>query len=155
MVNIVEPMKRIKDKVKLEGPRPRTDTRVCHKCGKAGHIRSRCLLVKREKQGANFVFAIGNGVDAHANHCILDSGSSRHLINDSSLLTNPTLCKRDCLTAATDGSMLRVTQQGTVDLQVTALGVVNNVLPLNVQYAEKLERNIFNLWVARGKGMHP
>ena len=106
MVNIVEHMKRFKDKVKLEVPRPRTEIRVCHKCGKVGHIWSRYSLVKRENQGANFVFAIGNGVDAHANHWILDSGSSRHLVNDPSLLTNPTLGKSECLTAATDVSVV-------------------------------------------------
>ncbi|KAI9914615.1 hypothetical protein PsorP6_008311 [Peronosclerospora sorghi] len=66
----------------------------------------------------------------------------RHLINDPSMLVDPIVCQSECMTAATDGSVLRVTQQGTVDIQVVALGVVNTVRLLNVGYAENLERNI-------------
>ena len=37
VVNVVEPTRSTKDKKKSEGHRRRTDTRVCHRCGKTGH----------------------------------------------------------------------------------------------------------------------
>ena len=144
VVNTVEPMKAVKEKVKSRAPQTRSDDRVCFKCGEVGHIRSRCPLMKQKTSGANFVFAVNNGADVPENQWVIDSGSSRNLVNDSSLLTNPTSCQRECLTAATDGIVLRITQQGTVDIQVFALGVVNIVRLLNVQYAENLERIILS-----------
>uniref|UniRef100_A0AAV1TCU0 GAG-pre-integrase domain-containing protein n=1 Tax=Peronospora matthiolae TaxID=2874970 RepID=A0AAV1TCU0_9STRA len=54
--------------------------------------------------------------------------------------------------AATDGSVLRITLQGTVDIQVVALGVVNTVRLLNVQYAENLECNILSFGLLEAKG---
>ena len=72
--------------------------------------------MKQKSSGANFVFAVDNDADVPANQWILDSGSSRHLVSDSSLLTNPTACQSECLTASTDGSVLRITQQRTIDI---------------------------------------
>ena len=40
-------------------------------------------------------------------------------------MINPTDCQSECLTAATDGGVLRVTKQGSVDIEVVALGVIN------------------------------
>ena len=115
---------------------------MCHKCEKVTYIWSRCHLVKKENQGARFIFAIGNGMDAHAYYWILDSGSSIHMFNNNRLLTNPTLCKSESLTAATYGSVLRATQQEAEDLRFTALGVMNTVQLVNVQYAGNVTRNI-------------
>ena len=54
-------------------------------------------------------------------------GSSRHLVNELSLLIDPTVCRSKFLTAVTDGGVLRVTKQGRVDIEVVALGVVNTI----------------------------
>ena len=56
------------------------------------------------------------------------------------------------MTASTDGSVLQITLQGTVNIQVVALGVVNTVRLLNVQYAENLERNILSYGLLEAKG---
>ena len=48
--------------------------------------------------------------------------------------------------------MLRVTQKGAVDLQVTALGVVNTLRLHNVQYVENLERDILSYELLEAKG---
>ena len=53
------------------------------------------------------VNAICNSDVSDKSAWILDSGSSRHFVNDSSLLTDPTACSSECLTAATDGNALR------------------------------------------------
>uniref|UniRef100_A0AAV1TA42 Retrovirus-related Pol polyprotein from transposon TNT 1-94-like beta-barrel domain-containing protein n=1 Tax=Peronospora matthiolae TaxID=2874970 RepID=A0AAV1TA42_9STRA len=108
--------------------------------------------MKKKPSGANFVFAVGRGASRSPGQWILDSGSSRHLVNDPSLLTDPIDYRSECMTAATDGSALRITLQGTVDIQVVALEVVNTVRLLNVQYAENLERNILSYGLLEAKG---
>uniref|UniRef100_A0AAV1V1Z5 Uncharacterized protein n=1 Tax=Peronospora matthiolae TaxID=2874970 RepID=A0AAV1V1Z5_9STRA len=152
VVNTVEVAREFKDKRKSRPSLSRTDTRTCFKCGEVGHIRSRCPKMKKKPSGANFVFAVGRGASRSPGQWILDSGSSRHLVNDPSLLTDPIDCRSECMTAATDGSALRITLQGTVDIQVVALGVVNTVRLLNVQYAENLERNILSYGLLEAKG---
>ena len=57
-------------------------------------------------------------------------------------MVNPEDCRDECLTAAIDGGVVRVTKQGSVDINVVALGVVNTIRLLDVQYAANLERNI-------------
>uniref|UniRef100_A0AAV1VL66 CCHC-type domain-containing protein n=1 Tax=Peronospora matthiolae TaxID=2874970 RepID=A0AAV1VL66_9STRA len=144
VVNTVEVAQEFKEKHKSRPSLPRTDTRTCFKCGEVGQIRSRCPKMKKKPSGANYVFAVGRGASRSPGQWILDSGSSRHLVNDPSLLTDPIDCRSECMTAATDGSALRITLQGTVDIQVVALGVVNTVRLLNVHYAENLEGNILS-----------
>uniref|UniRef100_A0AAV1UJ54 Uncharacterized protein n=1 Tax=Peronospora matthiolae TaxID=2874970 RepID=A0AAV1UJ54_9STRA len=152
VVNTVEVAQEFKDKHKSRPSLPRTDTRTCFKCGEVGHIRSRCPKMKKKPSGANFVFTVGRGASRSPGQWILDSGSGRHLVNDPSLPTDPIDCRSECMTAATDGSALRITLQGTVDIQVVALGVVNTVRLLNVQYAVNLERNILSYGLLGAKG---
>ena len=139
----MEPIIGIKGKIKMKGPatsdRHANVPQICHKCEKVTYIWSRCHLINKENQGAIFIFAIGNGMDAHAYYWIIDSGLSIHLFNNNSLLTNP---KSEYLTAANDGSVLRVTQQEAEYLRFTALGVVNTKQLVNVQYAGNVTRNI-------------
>ena len=65
------------------------DERKYYKCGEDGHIRSRCPHSKKKITRTNFTFAIGNGGGLQENYRILNSGSSRHLVNDLSMLVNP------------------------------------------------------------------
>ena len=86
------------------------DERHCYKCGEVGHIRSRCPQSKKKFSRHDFTFAIGNGGGLQDDHWILDSGSSRHWVNDLSLLVDPEDCHSECLTAAADGGVLRVSK---------------------------------------------
>ena len=73
---------------------------------------------------------------------VLDSGSSRHLVNDPDLLENVEDYDSECVTA--NGDALRITKKGSVVLMATALGKPTLVRLQNVQYAENLERNIIS-----------
>ena len=95
---------------------------------------------------------INNRTGIHERNWILDTGSSRHLVNDLSLLTDSAPCQREYLTAASDGSVLRIIHRGTVEIQVLALGVVSSVRLLDVQYAENLEKNILSYENLEAKG---
>ena len=108
------------------------DECTCYMCGEVWHIRSRCSQFKKKVLKTTFTFAIGDDGSLLHNHRILDSGSSIHLVNDPSLLVDPTDCQSECLTAATDEGVLRVTKQGSVDIEVVAFGVVNTIRLLDV-----------------------
>ena len=80
VVSADEPRKDPKETVKAKAKATfkEGDGRICHKCGEAGLIRSRCPHSKKKIPRTNFTVAIGNGGVLHDNHWILDSGSSRH-----------------------------------------------------------------------------
>ena len=71
---------------------------------------------------------------------ILDSGSSRHLVNDVGMLENPEDYKSECIAA--DGGPLRVTKRGSVTITTTVMVKVTKLRLLDEQYAENLEINI-------------
>ena len=123
MVDAVEPRKEPKDTVKAKAKATfkEGDERIYYKCGETGHIRSRCPHSKKKVPKTNFTFAIGNGGGLQDNHWILDSGSSRHLVNDLSLLVNPEDCHGKCVNTATDGGVLRVTSKTVSILQLLHL----------------------------------
>ncbi|CAI5727351.1 unnamed protein product [Peronospora destructor] len=152
VINVVEARKESKVKVKSKTTFGDDDQRTCYKCGEVGHIRSMCPQLKKKVPRAGFTFVIGNGGRLQENHWVLDSGSSRHLVNDLQLLVNPRDCRNECLTAATDGGVLRITKQGSVNIEVVALGVVNTIQLLDVQYAANLERNIISYGKLEAKG---
>ena len=139
MVIIVEAVKELKDAPYQEhlhhGPTPGLDSNV---------EKWRCPELKKNPSGANFVFVFGHGTSRSPGQWILGSGLSRQLVNYPSLLTDMTDCRSECLTAAADGSELRITLKGTVGIQVAALGVVNTVRLLNVHYADTIESNILS-----------
>lgn len=65
---------------------------------------------------------------------ILDSGSSRHLVNDTSWLEDVEDCADQCVQPS--GDPLRITKKGSVTLQVTACGAVQTVKLPGVYYAK-------------------
>ena len=132
LVNTVEAVKELRNKT-IPGPTQPTNQHLdMFKCGEVGHIRLRCPLTKKKNSGANFVFAVDNIAIILTGQWIIDSGSSRHLVNESSLLTDPIACSSECLSTATDGRALRITLKCTVNIKVVALGIVNTMRLHNV-----------------------
>ena len=72
----------------------------------------------------NFAFSIGDGGKFYDNHWILDSGFQQTLGQRTESTDRP---DSKCLTAVTNRGVLRVTKQGSVDIEVVALGVVNTI----------------------------
>ena len=73
---------------------------------------------------------------------ILDSGSSRHLVNDAALLEDASDCDDKCLVA--DGKNLQLSMVGSVILRVMALGKPCIVRITDVYNAPMLARNILS-----------
>ena len=82
--------------------KPRVDTRTCYGCGKVGHVQALCPEERKKSKRAsgvkgswrnnaktkdvvNYTLCVQD-VKAQANLWILDSGSSRHLLNNRALL---------------------------------------------------------------------
>lgn len=75
----------------MHNRKDRRDMRTCYKCEKPGHLKIACpdgSAETRAKDDVDFVLAIG-GSSVKEDYWILDSGSSRHLVNDASLLEDP------------------------------------------------------------------
>ena len=67
------------------------DNRKRYSCGKAGHIKSACPGNKIERKSSDnveFVLEMSDSGGSHG-YWLLDSGLSRHLVNDVSMLENP------------------------------------------------------------------
>ncbi|KAG3178450.1 hypothetical protein C6341_g7935 [Phytophthora cactorum] len=128
-----------------------TDTRKCFKCGKPGHLKAVCTSKKtdwRDTGDADFVLTVDDS-ETKAWVWILDSGSSRHLVNDLALLEDLVDYEIQCVAA--DGGTLRVSKRGSVMLVTTAMGNPTRVRLLNVQYAANLERNIISYGLLEAK----
>ncbi|KAG3011343.1 hypothetical protein PC121_g15728 [Phytophthora cactorum] len=84
----------------------RTDTRKCFKCGKPGRLKAACTSKKtdwRDTGNADFVLTVDDS-DTKDGVWILDSGSSRHLVNNLALLEDPEDYESQCVAA--DGGTL-------------------------------------------------
>ena len=99
----------------------RKETHTCYVCGKVGHIKADCCSNstgvlndgRRGRRDGNMLLSVGEGKgnqgframkndlamaigddgDTGADDWVLDSGSSRHLVNDAKLLMNARDCK--------------------------------------------------------------
>jgi len=130
----------------------RVDTRKCFGCGKQGHLKAACPSKKKNwNQGGDVDYTLAVGHDElDKGHWILDTGSSRHLVNDVNLLEDAEDFKSQCVAA--DGGTLKVTKRGSVMLETTAMGKKTKVKLLDMQYAENLERNIISYGLLEKKG---
>nr|CCA27809.1 conserved hypothetical protein [Albugo laibachii Nc14] len=146
--NAVDPRKTFKSKVEIE----HQSMKKCYRCGKVGQLKATCPYRKKQIQQHDFILAIGSRGATSKSHWILDSGSSRHLVNDLNLLEDPVEFNNECLTAAFDGEQLPITKQGSVVITVKALGFRKTVRLLDVQYAENLERKIISYGKLEQKG---
>uniref|UniRef100_A0AAV1UJY9 GAG-pre-integrase domain-containing protein n=1 Tax=Peronospora matthiolae TaxID=2874970 RepID=A0AAV1UJY9_9STRA len=81
---------------------------------------------------------------------ILDSGASRHLINDESLLLKSTACSHEI--AMADGESLHLTRVGSVRLDVLAHGAEEVVKLTDVYLAPRLAKNTVSYGKLVNKG---
>ena len=81
---------------------------------------------------------------------ILDSGASRHLVNDEKLLLDASACSHEI--AMADGESLRLTRVGSVRLEVLARGVATIVTLTDVYLAPRLAKNIVSYGKLESKG---
>jgi len=110
----------------------RVDTRKCFGCGKQGHLKAACPSKKKKgDQGGDVDYTLAVGHDElDKGHWILDTGSSRHLVNDVNLLEDAEDFESQCVAA--DGGTLKVTKRGSVMLETTAMGKKTKVKLLDV-----------------------
>ncbi|KAE8913550.1 hypothetical protein PF005_g5224 [Phytophthora fragariae] len=99
--------------------RRRKETRRCHKCGQVGHLRAACSD-KEEKKEPGFTLAVSETSIKPGRDWILDSGSSRHLVNDQSWLEDLVPHVDSC--TQPNGAPLKITMKGTLTLHVQACG---------------------------------
>ncbi|KAG3013770.1 hypothetical protein PC121_g14472 [Phytophthora cactorum] len=117
------------------------EKRKCFKYGEVGYLKAVCPP-RKKKTDVDFTLAVGDSGVIKDDHWILDSGSSRHLVNDVSLLEDVEDFTSEYTTAAKDGDTLRASKRGRVVIKADALGERRTVQLLDVQYAANLERNI-------------
>ena len=94
--------------------------------------------------------AVGDDGDTGADDWVFDSGSSRHLVNDSTLLMEARDYKEECHLAG--GETVRLSRVGNVVLTVLAKGRQKNVTLTDVFLAPELVRNIMSYGKLERKG---
>lgn len=150
VVNTVESRTKVEGQPK-KGVAERA-SKKCFKCGHKGHVKASCPRVKKHDHEMDFTLTVGDKLQGFNNLWILDRGSSRHLVNDLSLLDDPVDFHGECMTAASDRSSIKITKQGTAVIKVKALGVMKTIRLTDVHYAKNLERNIISYGILEQKG---
>lgn len=84
--------------------------RKCFKYDQTRNLKAACPLQMKATE-VNFTLTVGNGQALCDDHRILDSDSSRHLVNDITLVEGAQSYVSQCTTAASDGNTLRVSQR--------------------------------------------
>uniref|UniRef100_A0AAV1T508 Uncharacterized protein n=1 Tax=Peronospora matthiolae TaxID=2874970 RepID=A0AAV1T508_9STRA len=96
------------------------------------------------------VLATNDAIKIMRGDWILDSGASRHLVNDESLLLDSSSCSHEI--AMADGESLRLTRAGSVRLEVLVRGVKTIVTLTDVYLAPLLAKNIVSYGKLESKG---
>ena len=107
---------------------------------KKGSLRYKC----------NMTLAISDNSDEEGDDWILDSGSSRHLVNNASLLQGIRDCEHEC--HMNDGEVIKLSRVGSVVLTVTAKGRERDVTMTDVYLAPELSKNIMSYGKLGRKG---
>ncbi|GMF59484.1 unnamed protein product [Phytophthora fragariaefolia] len=115
-----------------------TDDKKCWGCNKPGHLKKNCPD-RGGSDRAMFSLAIGQiGDDAW----VLDSGASRHLVRDASILLDAVDCHDDCKIA--DGQSIAVTKKGPVLLRAVVDGHEHDVMVSDVYDAAELAQKLLS-----------
>ncbi|KAE9302953.1 hypothetical protein PF001_g13775 [Phytophthora fragariae] len=137
-----------KEMVGAVGERQRKETRRCHGCGEVGHLRAACPSFQRGVT-ADITLAINEG-NMNETTWILDSGSSRHLVNDASWLQDAEAHVDSCVQP--NGDPLNISMKGTKTLRVKACGKEQTVRLVDVYYAANVVHNIISYGKMDRKG---
>lgn len=128
----------------------RKETRKCFECGKRGHLRANCPDLTADGERADITLAVAEESDASDEWWILDSGSSRHLVNNGSWLENVEEYHDEC--TQPDGTPLTITKKGTLTLCVKACGSPQTVKLTDVYFSEDIVHNIISYGKLVAKG---
>uniref|UniRef100_A0AAV1V1J0 CCHC-type domain-containing protein n=1 Tax=Peronospora matthiolae TaxID=2874970 RepID=A0AAV1V1J0_9STRA len=134
---------------------PGAVSRRCHKKKRSSRGKETAVGDARGKAQATdgslgLVIATNDASKIGRGDWILDSGTSRHLVNDESLLLDSSSCSHDI--AMADGESLRLTRTGSVRLKVLARGVKTIVTLTDVYLAPRLAKNIVSYGKLKSKG---
>ncbi|CAH0519357.1 unnamed protein product [Peronospora belbahrii] len=105
---------------------------------------------KGRKLAAETVNAVGNVDNSDFSDSILNSGSSRHLVNDVTLIQGIVICGHEVYMA--DGESLKLTKHGSVRLAVIANGEEKTIKLPDVYLASQLTRHIISYGILEEKG---
>ncbi|KAE9208587.1 hypothetical protein PF002_g19359 [Phytophthora fragariae] len=137
-----------KEMVGAVGERQRKETRRCHGCGEVGHLRAACPSFQRGVT-ADITLAVNEG-NMNETTWILDSGSSRHLVNNASWLEDAEAHVDSCVQP--NGDPLNISMKGTITLRVKACGKEQTVRLVDVYYAANVVHNIISYGKMDRKG---
>ncbi|POM67044.1 LOW QUALITY PROTEIN: Putative retroelement [Phytophthora palmivora] len=121
--------------------RGRKETRRCHKCGQVGHLRAACLD-KGERGQPDLTLPVSDAFIEPGRDWILDSGSSRHLVNDQSWLEDLVPHVDSCTQPI--GDPLNITTKGTLTLRIKACRKKQILKLTIVYYAANLAHNLLS-----------
>ncbi|KAJ8535207.1 hypothetical protein ON010_g13531 [Phytophthora cinnamomi] len=101
-------------------------------------------------RAADIMLAVNEMPDESDETWILDSGSSRHLVNDASCLENPVRCNDRCMQP--NGEPLGISVKGSVTLCVTACEVPQTVKLTEVYFSKNVVHNLISYGQLDNKG---
>ncbi|GMF44281.1 unnamed protein product [Phytophthora fragariaefolia] len=130
-----------------------TDDRACFKCGKTGHIRSDCPL-RQKKSGGDDASKVKWDLavlerSLGSQDWILDSGASRHMVNDKRLLQGTSRYHNMEESGQPDGSGLELIKQVYSLCEVNGNLAVTKGDPARVVFYADMKANVL---VARVEG---
>ena len=96
------------------------------------HVKARSSDTKTQEKTEDFTLTVGTDMSDVTGLWILDSGSSRRLVNDLNLLEDSVDNEGVCVTAASDRATLNITKTGNVLIKVKAFGEAKVVRLLDV-----------------------
>nr|CCA18617.1 copialike retrotransposable element putative [Albugo laibachii Nc14] len=148
---------------KIQGHSQGVD-RKCSNCGNRGHLARKCHQAKKEdgRGKANFVLAacenskrqqtkesttsyVFDVTEGVSNTWAVNSGASRHLVQDPDLLHDAMSCDENDGLLLPDGAVLKVTKRGSVVLHGIANGRKTQITLAEVYHAPKLARNLISM----------
>ena len=149
-------------------PRPNKETRACHYCGIKGHLKKDCFKWKREQSGkqphreqrqprqnaASYALTAcvaANGASSGTHRWILDSGASRHITADASIMFNTRPLTSDTTITFGNGGTGKATAVG--DIVLCCTGAAGPLVITNVLHIPEATENLISVRYATQRGM--